>query len=85
MSNSFSKAKAKIRVKDPELPQEFLLQVGEHKESELSVVVFAFVVDTITECARKSMINEILFADDLILMSKSMKGLRKVLKMKRGD
>ena len=31
------------------------------------------------------MINEILFADDLILMSKSMKGLRKVLKMKRGD
>ena len=31
------------------------------------------------------MINKILFADDLILMSKSTKSLRKVLKMKTGD
>ena len=41
----------------------------------LSPLIFAIVVD-VTEHARKGILNEILYADDLVLMSESSDGLR---------
>ena len=40
---------------------------------------FAIAMDIVTENARKGLINEIVFADDLVLISEGMKNLRKKL------
>ena len=49
----------------------------------LSSLLFEIVVDVITGNARESLMNEILYADDVVLMSKSLGGFeRKVLKWK---
>ena len=42
----------------------------------LSPLLFAIAVDVISENARERLMNEILYADDLILMSKSMENLK---------
>ena len=39
-------------------------------------LIFAIVVHVVTEHARKGLLNEILYADDLVLMSESMGDLR---------
>ena len=55
------------------------LQVGVHQGSVLSPLLFAIVMDVVSEDARKGLLNEILCADDLVLMSDSMKDLLKGL------
>ena len=66
-----------------ELSQEFLVQVGVHQGSVLSPLLFAIAVDVISENAREGLMNEILYVDDLILMSESMENLKeKFLKWK---
>ena len=66
-----------------ELSQEFLVQVGVHKGSVLSPLFFAIAVNVISENAREGLINEILYAGDLVLMNKSMENLKeKFLKWK---
>ena len=55
-----------------ELCQEFLVQVGVHQGSMLSPLLFAIAVDVISENAREGLMNEILYADDLVLVSESM-------------
>ena len=66
-----------------ELSQEFSVQVGVHQGSMLSPLLFAIVVDVISENAKEGLINEVLYADDLVLMSESMKNLKeKFLKWK---
>ena len=44
-----------------------------HQGSGKSPLIFAIVVDAVTEQARKGLLNEILYADDLVLMSESLK------------
>ena len=44
--------------------------------SVLSPLLFAIVVDIITENARRSVVNELLYADDLVLMSETMENLK---------
>ena len=39
-------------------------------------LLFAIVVDVITENAGRGMVNELLYADDLVLMSKTMEDLK---------
>ena len=39
-------------------------------------LIFAIVVDVVTEHAREGLLNEISYADDLVLMSESMGDLR---------
>lgn len=39
-------------------------------------LVFAIVVDVVTESVRNGLMSEMLYADDLVLMSETMKGLR---------
>ena len=48
-----------------------------HQESALSPLIFAIVVDVVTEHAREGLLNEILYADDLVMMSESLEDLRK--------
>ena len=75
-------AKTKVRV-GYELSQEFLVQVGVHQGFVLSPLLLAITVDVISENAREGLMNEILYADDLVLMSESMENLKeKFLKWK---
>ena len=42
----------------------------------LSPLLFAIVVDVITENARRCVVNELLYADDLVIMSETMEDLK---------
>ena len=66
-----------------ELSKEFLVQVGVHQESVLSLLVFAIAVIVISENAREGLMNEILHANDLVLMSESTEILRGILRMEK--
>ena len=52
------------------------MRVGVHQGSVLSPLIFAIVVDVATEHAREGLLNEILYANDLALMSESLEDLR---------
>ena len=51
--------------------------VGVHQGFVLSPLLFAVVVDVMTDNAREGLTKEILYADDLLLMSETMEGLKK--------
>ena len=68
-------AKTRVRV-GSDLSDEFEVKVGVHQGSVLSPLVFAIVVDVVTESAREGVLSELLYADDLVLTSESMEGLR---------
>ena len=75
-------AKTRVRV-DSELSEEFEVKVGMYQGSVLSSFLFALLVDVVTEFAREGALSELLYADDLVLMSETIKGLRnKFLKWK---
>ena len=60
-----------------------MVQVGVHQGSELLPLLFAIAVNEISEDAREGLMNKILYADDLVLMSESMENLKeKFLKWK---
>ena len=63
-------AQTKVRV-GSKLFEELLLQVGVHQESVL-LLLFAIVMDVVTENAIEGLINENLYAYDLVLISESM-------------
>ena len=66
-----------------ESSEEFLIQVGVHQGSVLLPLLFAIAVDVILENAREDLMNEILYADDLVLMNESIENLKeKFLKWK---
>ena len=56
--------------------EEFKVKVGVHLGYVLSPLLFAIVVDVITENARRSVVNELPYADDLVIMSKDMEDLK---------
>ena len=47
-----------------------------HQGSVISPLIFAIVVDVVIEHAREGLLNEILYADDLVLISESLEDLR---------
>ena len=69
-------AKTRVRVGFA-YSEEFEVKVGVHQGSVLSPQLFAIVVDVITQNARIGVVNELLYADDLILMSETMQDLKK--------
>ena len=63
---------AKIRVRvNSELSEELEVKVGMHQGSVLSPFILAVVVDVVTEFARECALSELLYADDLVLMSET--------------
>ena len=66
-------AKTRARVRSA-YSEEFEVKIGVHQESVLSPLLFAIVVDVITEKAR-SVANELLYVDDLVLMSETTEDL----------
>ena len=68
-----SKTKVKVGC---EFSQEFYVAVGVYKRSVLSPLLFAIVMDIVTENAREDLVKEVLYADNLVLMSEMMEGLK---------
>ena len=68
-------AKTRVRVRSA-YSEEFKVKVGVHQESVLSPLLFAIVVDDITENARMGVVNELLYADGLVLMSETTEDLK---------
>ena len=56
--------------------EEFDVKVGVHQESVLSPLLFVIVVDVISKKARRGVVNELLYADDLVFMSETMEDLK---------
>ena len=52
------------------------MKVSLHQGSVLSPLLFAMVIDEVTENARKGWMKQILYADDLVLMGETMEELR---------
>ena len=75
---------AKTRVReDSELPEELEVKVGMHQGSVLTPFLFVLVVLVVTKFAREGALSQLLYADDLALMSETIEGLRnKFLKWK---
>ena len=76
-------AKSRVRVGSG-LSEEFPVKVGVHQGSVLSPLLFAIVVDVVTESAREGLMKEILYADDLVLMSETMEDLREKFRKWKG-
>ena len=68
-------AKTRVRVGSA-YSEKFEVKVGIHRGSVMSPLLFAIVVDIITENARRGVVNELLHADDLACMSKTMEDLK---------
>ena len=78
----YHRAKTKVRVGSV-LSQEFLVQIRVHQGSVFSPLLFETAVDVISENAREGLMNEILYAGNLVLISESMEILKeKFLKWK---
>ena len=60
---------------DSELSEEFEVKVGMHQGSVLLHFLFAVALDAV-EFAREGALCELLYADDLVLMSETIKGLQ---------
>ena len=72
-------AKTRVRVGSV-YSQEFGVKVGVHEGSVLSPLLVAIVVDVVTENARKGVVNELLYADDLILISETVEDFGRLKK-----
>ena len=59
-----------------ELSEEFEFNVGMHQGSVLSPLLLVVVVDVVIEFARGDVLSELLYADDLVLMSETIAVLR---------
>ena len=68
-------AKTRVRV-GLGLSEEFEVKVGVHQGSAIVPLLFAIVVDKIMESVRNGLMSEMLYAEDLVLTSEKMEGLR---------
>ena len=65
----FEGAETKFRVGSG-LSEEFSVKIGAHQGSVLSPLLFAMVIDEVTENTRKGWMKQIPYADDLVLTGK---------------
>ena len=66
----------KVQRQESEFSKEFDVKVGVKQGSVLSPLVFVIVVDVVMQNVRNGLMSEMLYADDLVLMSEMMEGLR---------
>ena len=71
----YDDAKTRVRMGSA-YSNEFEAKVGVHQGSVLSPPLFAIVVGVITENARMGVVNELLYADDLVIKSEDMEDLK---------
>ena len=60
---------------DSELSEEFEANVCIHQGSVLSFSLFSVVANVVTELACEGVLSELLYAEDLILMTETIMGL----------
>ena len=68
-------AKTRVRVGSA-YSEKFEVKVGVHQGSVLSPLLFAIEVGVTTENARRGVVNELLYADDLVIMGEDMEDLK---------
>ena len=56
--------------------EEFEVKAGVQQGSVLSLLLFLIVADVVTKNARRGVVNELLYADDLALMSEDIEDLK---------
>ena len=66
----YEDSKSKVRVAD-RMSKEFPIKVGVHPESALSPLLFILVMDEATKECRSATFEELLYADDLVLIAQS--------------
>ena len=71
----YKSSKTKVNV-GPEFSKEFYVVIGVHQEYVLPPLLFAIVVDVVTGNAREGLMKEVLYANDLVLISEMMEGLK---------
>ena len=64
-------SRTKVRV-GLGLLEKFGVRVIVHQGSVISPLIFAIVIDAVTEQVKKGILNEILYANDLVLMSENL-------------
>ena len=64
-------AKTRVKVRSA-YSEEFEVKVGVHQGFVLSPLLFAIVVDVIRKNARTGVAKKLVYADDLVFMSKTM-------------
>ena len=82
MMSLYEGSRTKVRVGSG-TSDKFGVRVNVHQGSVLSPLIFAIVVDVVTEHAREGFLNKILYADDLVLMSESLEDLRERFQRRR--
>ena len=70
MTSLYEGTKTRVRV-NCELSEELEVKVGMHQEPVMSSLCFLVAVDVVTELAREGVLSELLYADDLVMMSKT--------------
>ena len=73
--SSYESSRTKDRVGSG-TSEEFEVRASVHQGSVLSPLIFAIVVNVVTEHARYGLLNELSYADGLVLMSESLENLR---------
>ena len=64
-------ARTKVKV-GTHFSEEFEVNAGVHQASVLSPLLFAIVVDVVTNKIKEGMLQEILYADDIVFIAESM-------------
>ena len=73
--SSDESSKTKVKV-ESEFSEEFYVAVGQHQGFVLSPLLFVIVVNVVTENAREGLMKEVWYANDLVLISETMEGLK---------
>ena len=73
--NLYDGTKTRVRVGSAH-SEKLRVKIGVHQGSVLSLLLFAMAVDIITKKAR-GVVNELLCADDPVLMTKTIEDLKK--------
>ena len=71
----YEKARTTVRTKQGS-SEEFEIKVGVHQRSVLSPLLFAAVMEVVTQKVREGLPWELLYADDLVLVAQSIEELR---------
>ena len=70
--------KTSVRVEST-YSEEFEIEVDVRERSVLSPLMFAIVADDITEKAKRGVVKELLYADDLVVMSETIEDVKERL------